>query len=96
MESRPRLAEAPTSAVPVYTSIDRRTMEEEPHAEGRGYKGRVRDEQDSRWTTREETLGCYTTLQLDAYHAAWELHQSEKYPRTERDLARWMQSGARS
>ena len=41
------------------------------------------DGQDSHWMSEKEALDSFTPLQLDVFHALWELYHPEKQPRPE-------------
>ena len=53
------------------------------HPRGQGAVERYVDGQDSHWMSEKEALDSFIALQLDVFHALWELYQPEKRPRPE-------------
>jgi len=69
------LADNSVTAVPLYTLTDRRV------GKGKGgtgswaweYRGRYQDGVQSDWMTEDEVRDSFSSLQLDVFHATWEL-----------------------
>jgi len=69
-------------AVPLYTLTSRRVQH---HATGSAwtweYRGRYQDGAQSDWITEDEARDSFSPLQLDVFHALWELHNPDDAPR---------------
>eukprot|EP00752_Nemacystus_decipiens_P015644 g13961.t1 len=70
-------------AVPLYTLTSRRVSH---NATGTGawtweYRGRYQDGAQSDWITEDEARESFSPLQLDVFHALWELHHPNVAPR---------------
>eukprot|EP00752_Nemacystus_decipiens_P011522 g10231.t1 len=70
-------------AVPLYTLTSRRVSH---NATGTGawtweYRGRYQDGAQSDWITEDEARDSFSPLQLDVFHALWELHNPNVAPR---------------
>ena len=62
------------AAAPMYTLIDRKQMVSESGTARWEYRGRYLDGVSSDWVTEAESLDSFTPLQLDNFHALWNLH----------------------
>ena len=77
------LADTSVVAVPLYTLMARRV------GKGRGgsgtwaweYRGRYQDGAQSDWITEDEARDSFSPLQLDVFHASWELYHPDADPR---------------
>lgn len=76
------LADISVAAVPLYTLTSRRV------AQGKSagtwtweYQGRYQDGVRSGWITEDEASDSFSLLQLDVFHALWELHRPNEAPR---------------
>ena len=68
------LAAPSEAATPLYTLSDRRVIVTELGSKKREYRGRYQDGRESGWLTEIEILGNFTLLQLDVFHALWNLY----------------------
>ena len=75
------LAEPAAVEAPIYTLFDRRTVQEGQAPWVWEYRGRYLDGQESHWLQEEEALDNFTPLQLDVFHALWDLLQPNESPR---------------
>ena len=64
-----------TVANPFYTLVDRRRITSSTGVESWEYRGRYQRGTDSRWVSEVEALDSFTPLQLDVFHALWNLYQ---------------------
>ena len=58
----------------MYTLIDRKKVESEVGTVHWEYRGRYLDGVSSDWVKETEALDCFTPLQLDTFHALWNLN----------------------
>eukprot|EP00752_Nemacystus_decipiens_P016750 g14988.t1 len=77
-------------AVPLYTLTSRRVSQ---NANGTGawtweYRGRYQDGAQSDCITEDEARDSFSPLQLDVFHALWELHNPDAAPRPPGELTR--------
>ena len=73
------LATDSTIASPLYTLIDRFSVR---HANGTcewKYRGRYLNGSESDWLSESECLDSFTPLQLDVFHALWEVYHPPDY-----------------
>ena len=64
-----------TVANPFYTLVDRRRVTSSKGVERWEYRGCYQRGTDSRWVSEVEALDSFTPLQLDVFHAQWNLYQ---------------------
>ena len=64
-------------APPLYTLVDRQASARKGGAWCREYKGRFQNGAESGWTTEEDALDSFTPMQLDVFHAMWELYHDK-------------------
>ena len=57
------------AAAPMYTLMDRRTMDSVSGVARWEYRGKYLDGASSDWATESESLDSFTPLQLDTFHA---------------------------
>ena len=69
------LGEHSTIAAPIYTLLDRRRVVSASGVARWEYRGRYLDEVASEWVSEAESLGSFTPLQLDTFHALWNLYE---------------------
>ena len=69
------LAEPSTVASPMYTLLDRRAVREQTGAWKWEYRGRYLNGSESDWVSETEASDSFTPLQLDVFHAMWELYK---------------------
>ena len=62
------------AAAPIYTLRDRKEVESEVGTVRWEYRGRYLDGVSSDWVKETEALDCFTPLQLDTFHALWNLN----------------------
>ena len=76
------LADDSTVASPLYTLVDRQSVERANGTWEWEYKGRYLNGSESEWLPESECLDSFTPLQLDVFHALWELyHTPDNRPR---------------
>jgi len=76
------LADTSVAAVPLYTLTARQV--EQGKTAGTWtweYRGRYQDGIQSTWITEDEARDSFSPLQLDVFHALWELHHPDAAPR---------------
>ena len=95
------LAAPSTMAPPLYTLVDRQASAKKGGARRWEYKGRFLNGTESGWATEEHALVSFTPMQLDVFHAMWELYvprQKSRYQATncfDKDRARLSRQSAR-
>ena len=62
------------AAAPMYTPMDRRTIVSASGVARWGYRGKYLDGVSSDWVAESEALDSFTPLQLDTFHALWNLN----------------------
>lgn len=75
-----RLSE-PLVTSPLYTLEDRRVVIGEETSWSWVYRGLYHDGAKSHWITEEEAMDSFTPLQLDVFHALWEVYHPQFCPR---------------
>jgi len=76
------LQQPSVTARPLYTLGERREV---PVGEGRAkweYRGKYQDGTESAWLSEPEVLNSFTPLQLDVFHALWNLYHPDPSPDT--------------
>ena len=68
------LGEPSTTAAPMYTLLDRRRVVSATGVVRWEYRGRYLDGVASDWVSETESLDSFTPLQLDTFHALWNLY----------------------
>ena len=68
------LASPSVAATPLYTLSDRRVIVTESGSKKWEYRGRYQNGRETGWLTEIEILGSFTRLQLDVFHALWNLY----------------------
>ena len=86
-----------TVASPLYTLVDRSAVSSGDNSSKWNYKGKYLTGVVSDWITEKEALDSFTPLQLDGFHALWELYHDASgdasrprpvvSPRVERNVA---------
>ena len=77
-------------AKPLYTLCDRRNVRSATVVPKWKYRGKYHNEKPSQWKAETEILSSFNRLQLDVFHARWNLyttHTSLKYNKTPRENA---------
>ena len=67
-------AQPSVAARPLYTLVSRREVRIDSGTRKWGYKGRYQDGSESSWQPEVEVLDSFTPLQLDVFHALWNLY----------------------
>lgn len=81
-ESTVGLSEVSVAASPMYTLFDRRVVRKNARVWKWEYRGRHQDGCESEWVDEEEASNSFTPLQLDVFHAFWEVyHDDGRRPR---------------
>ena len=77
------LATSSVVAKPLYTLCDHRNVTSATGISKWGYRGKYHDRKPSQWMAETEILSSFNRLQLDIFHALWNLynsHQSQIQP----------------
>ena len=69
------LGEHSTIAAPMYTLLDRRRVVSASGVARWEYRGRYLEGVASEWVSEEKSLDSFTPLQLDTFHALWNLYE---------------------
>ena len=69
------LLQRSTAARPLYTRMDRKEIPSNSDEVMWECRGKYQDGSESPWLPEEEVLDSFTPLQLDVFHAIWNLHQ---------------------
>ena len=77
-----------TSTPPLYTLTDRKVVLGSGSSWVWEYRGLFHDGAESHWLSEEEVLDSFTGLQLDVFHALWELYNPQVRPRPSDTLSR--------
>ena len=73
------LGTASTLTLPLYTLVDRCTIQLPYRSWEWRYRGRYRNGSLSRFITEAEWLESFSLMQLDVFHTLWELHQPPRH-----------------
>ena len=76
------LRQASVVARPLYSLMRRREVPSETARAKWEYKGKYQDGCESEWLTEPEVLQSFTPLQLDGFHALWNLYHPEETSET--------------
>ena len=76
------LTDVSVAATPLYTLLDRKAVRKPNDTWSWEYKGRFQDGSESEWVDENEVKNSFTSLQLDIFHALWEVyHEPSRRPR---------------